>query len=254
MLAWVATIPPAGVGESPYKRFLRVLLPLLAVAQTLGVYPVAGSQMGVAALAYVAVGALCLGDAFTSLRVWADSHGQQSLRRLGTVVTILALALVAQLGLDKIVRPGVTAAVAYRDLTPVPFDGATLLHLPAEEVETYAALVDLLHRHRCTTFIGYPNINSLYIWSGIDPPPPSSPGGWMNAVGVEQQQRTVDAMRASPQPCAIRSDERVELWLHGDPPPDTPLVRYIFDDFVPVDQVDSFTFMLPRERVRAARG
>jgi hypothetical protein len=253
MLAWVATIPPAGADETPYKRFLRVLLPLFAVAQTLQVYPVAGSQTGLAAVTYIAVGALCLGDALTSLRTWAASRGPEALRRFGTVATILTLALFAQLGLDKIVRPGITAAAAYRALTPLPFKGATLVRLSEGEVETYVSLVDLLQRYDCTTFIGYPNINSLYIWSGIDPPPPSSPGGWLNAVDPEQQQRTVDAMRASPRPCAIRSDERAEFWLHGEPPPDTPLVRYIFDDFVSVHQVDNFDFLLPRQRVAGAR-
>ena len=46
LLVWVATIPPFGAVETPFKRFLRVLLPLVAVAETLQVYPVAGSQEG----------------------------------------------------------------------------------------------------------------------------------------------------------------------------------------------------------------
>jgi hypothetical protein len=210
--------------------------------------------MGIAAVTYVAVGALCLGDALVSLRTWSATRGPRALRQFGVAVTIVAVALVAQLGLDKIARPALSKAAAYGDQPALPFDGATSVHLPAEEVETYAGLIDLLRRHRCTTFIGYPNINSLYIWSGIDPPPPNSPGAWMNAVDSEQQQRTVDAMRASPRPCAVRSDERADLWLHGLPPPDAPLVRYIFDEFATVDEVAEFDFMLPRERVGPAPG
>lgn len=248
LLAWVATIPPAGASETPYKRFLRVLLPLFAVAQTLQVYPVAGSQMGIAAATYIAVGALCLSDALASLRAWSAARGPAALQRFGVVVTVLTVALAAQLALDKIVRPGVERAIVYGEQPALPFEGAGLLHLPEEEAQTYATLVDLLRDFRCTSFVGYPNINSLYLWSGIDPPPPSAPGAWMEAVGAEQQQRTVDALRATRRPCAIRSHERADLWLHGDPPPDTPLVRYIFEDFEPVAEVDGFEFMLPKRR------
>jgi hypothetical protein len=246
-LAWVAAIPPAGVVEPAARRFLRILLPALAVAETLQVYPVAGSQMGIAATTFVPVAALCLFDALTELNGWSESRGSRAIGRLAIVVAILATALAAQLTLDAVLRPGLTAAVTYRhDLEPLPFPGATTLRLPAERVEVYAGLVDLLHRHRCTTFVGYPNLDSLYLWSGIEPPPPRPPGAWMKALTAAQQQRAVDAMKASPRPCAIRSDVLAEAWLHGEPPPETPLVEYIFNGFRPVATVGEFSFLLPK--------
>lgn len=247
VLAWVAAVPPGGVSESPYKRFLRVLLPALAVAETLQVYPVAGSQMGIAALTFVPVGALCLGDALTSLRAWSEARGGRVLERFGVVAGVVTVALAAQLSLDSIARPAANGAVAYGNQQALPFAGATQLRLPATDVETYTRLVQLLHRHHCTDFIGYPNIDSLYLWSGIGAPPPQAPGAWINALNRERQQRIVDELRASPRPCAIRNDARAEGWLHGAPPPDRPLVRYVLDDFRPVEQVGEFEFMLPLE-------
>ena len=76
-------VPPAGAREPAYRRFLRVLLPALAVAESLQVYPVAGSQMGIAAVTFIPVGALCLGDALASLRAWSAAQGVASLERLG---------------------------------------------------------------------------------------------------------------------------------------------------------------------------
>ena len=247
LLAWVAAVPPAGASESVYKRFLRVLLPAFAVAQTLQVYPVAGSQMGIAALTFVPVGALCLADALTSLRNWSEARGGRAPERLGIVVAILSIALAVQFGLDSIARPAANGAVAYRNQEPLPFAGATHLRLPATDVETYARLVKLLRNHRCTDFIGYPNLDSLYLWSGIEAPPPRAPGAWINALDRQRQQRIVDELRASARPCAIRSGGRAELWLHGAPPPDLPLVRYILDDFRSVEQVGEFEFLLPAE-------
>lgn len=246
LLAWVAAVPPAGAPEATYKRFLRVLLPALAIGQTLQVYPVAGSQMGIAAVSFVAVGALILGDALTSLRAWGEARGAGIASRLGVVVGVVAVALAAQFTLDSMLRPAATNVVAYNEREPLPFAGATALRLPPEEVAVYSGLVDMLHQHRCTTFITYPNINSLYLWSGIEAPPPQAPGAWIEALDEEQQQRIVDELKASPRPCAIRSDSMAEAWLHGSAPPGRPLVRYIFDEFRPVAEVGAFQFLLPK--------
>ncbi len=246
VLAWVAVLPPSGAVESPYKRFVRVLLPTLAVAQTLQVYPVAGSQMSIAAVTFVPVGALCLSDALSSLRAWSEARGARVLERLGIVTGVVSVALAALFALDAIVRPAANGAVTYSEQKALPFAGAGQLRLPAEETETYARLVDLLHSHRCTAFIGYPNINSLYLWSGIDAPPPQAPGAWVKALDGEKQQRVVDELRASPRPCAIRSQSRADLWLRGEPPPDRPLTRYVFYDLRPATQVGEFEFLLPK--------
>jgi len=245
-LAWVAVLAPAGAVEPTYKRFLRVLLPALAVAEVMQVYPVAGSQMGIAALTFVPVGALCLGDALTSLRAWAEARGGRALERFGVVAGVLAAALAVDFAINSIVRPAANGAVAYRDQQALPFAGASDLRLPAEEAATYTRLIDLVHSHRCTTFIGYPNIDSFYLWAGIEPPPPAAPGAWVNALDSERQQRIVDELRASPRPCLIFSEARAQNWLRGAPAPDRPLARYVLNDFRPVEEVGEFTFELPK--------
>jgi hypothetical protein len=249
VLAWVAAIPPAGSAEPPYKRFLRVLLPALAVAESLQVYPVAGSQTGIAALAFVSVGGLCLADALTSLRNWGEARGGNALELFGVVTLTVTVAITAQLALNVIVRPTVSNAIAYNDRPGLPLAGANQLHIPSPDVETYVGLVDQLHRHRCTTFIGYPSINSLYLWSSIEAPLPTAPGAWVESLDSKQQQRIVDEMRASPRPCAIRSDSKAELWLHGEPAPQRPLVRYVFNEFEPVAEVGEFQFLLPKATI-----
>jgi hypothetical protein len=246
-LAWVAALAPAGAVEPAYSRLVRVMLPALAVAETLQVYPVAGSQMSIAAVTFVPVGAICLADALTSLRAWSAAGGARSLERLGIVTGIVSVALAGLFALDAIARPAAEKGVIYGEQQALPFPGAGQLRLAPEEAETYARLVALLHRHHCSQFIGYPNIDSFYIWSGIDAPPPQAPGAWVNALDSERQRRIADELRASPRPCLIRSDGRAELWLRGAPAPDRPLARYVLNDFRPVEQVGEFEFMLPIE-------
>ena len=248
LLAWIVAIPPAGAVEPPYKRFLRVLLPLLAVAETLQGYPVPGSQLGIAAVIFIPVGALCLSDALTDLRTWSADRGAPAVRNLAATAAVLSVALPAMFALQVIVLPGTTNAILYNEEPEFALPGAQLMHLPAPTAETYSELVELLHRHRCSTFVGYPNFNSLYLWSGIEAPAPQIPNAWMYAASRSQQQRVVNELRASPRPCLIKNEEVVAGYLHGVPPPDTPLVNYVLNDFRPAAQVGAFEFLLPKTR------
>jgi hypothetical protein len=246
LVAWVAAIPPAGVSEDPYKRFLRVLLPALAVAETLQIYPVPGSQLGIASVSFAAVGALCLGDALTELRAVAAARGGLALDRLRLSTATASAAVFAMVALNVIVLPGASSIATYRDQTKLNLPGASLLRLPAPNAEAYEQLADLLHENGCTTFIGYPSLDSLYLWAELPAPDPQPPNAWFYGLDDEQQQQAVDQLRASPRPCAIRNEEVAAGYLKGLPPPDRPLVNYVLDNFKPVKDVGGFEFMLPK--------
>lgn len=246
MLAWVAVIPPAGVVESAQKRFVRVLLPALAIAEVLQVYPVAGSQMRIAAVMFVVVGGICLADSLTSFKAWSAERGAGSLQRFGAVASVTIVALAVKFAVDGVVMPGITRAIAYSEQKALPFPGASNLRLPEPEAEAYARVVELLRENRCTEFIGYANVDSLYLWSEIDPPRPSAPSAWMLALDEDQQNRILRQMRATPRPCAVRNEAVAGGWLAGRPHPDTRLVHYIFDEFTVVETAGEFEFMLPK--------
>ncbi|HEX5761496.1 MAG TPA: hypothetical protein VFY04_00040 [Solirubrobacterales bacterium] len=249
VLAWIAVVPPGGAVEGPYKRFLRVMLPALAVAEVLQVYPVPGSQVGIAALTFVPVAVLCLDDALTSARAWAAARGGFLPQRVGAVATAALVALASILAINTILRSIGNNAETYSNNFELPFEGASLLRVPEADAANYTRLVELLHEHRCTDFIGYPNVNSLYLWSGIEPPAPAAPGAWIEALDSERQARVVRQLRRSPRPCAIRNEGQAGAWLGGAPPPDRPLVNYVNQEFRPVETVgEVFEFMLPIRR------
>jgi hypothetical protein len=246
-LAWIAAIPPAGAVESQFKRFIRVLLPALAVAEVLQVYPVPGSQMGIAALTFVPVGALCLADALASLRAWSAARGGAAPARLHAVVAIALVAIAIDFAADAILRPAADRLTVYRDQRALPFPGATELRLTPADYETYVGLVEDIHRYRCTDFIGYPNIDSLYLWAGLKPPRPFAPNVWGEVLDSDGQRRIIEQVKASPRPCALRGEGLADAWSPGHPILGRPLITYVLSRFRPVDKSGPYEFMLPIE-------
>jgi hypothetical protein len=245
LLAWVAAIPPAGAQESERKRFLRVLLPALAVAETLQAYPVPGAQLGIAAVCFVPVGALCLADALVDLRAWSSARGGAALAGFPTAAGIVTLAVAAVFALQAIVLPGFTNAVLHHRQPRLELPGAEMMRLPAPLVEEYSRLVELLREHECTIFISYPGFNSLYLWSGLEAPAPRPPAIWMKALDDAKQRRAVAELRASPRPCAIRNEAIAAVYV-SEPLLEKPLIAYIFENFEPAENVGAFEFMVPK--------
>jgi hypothetical protein len=247
LLAWVATIPPAGAVETPYMRLLRVMLPLVAIAESLQVYPVPGSQMGIAAVTFVPVGGLCLADAVTDLRSWSTAKGATALQNFGATVGVLAIAVPAVFALNGLVLPGLTNARAYRTQPQLVLPGADLMHLAPPQGEIYEETVAMLHEHHCSTFLGYPNVNNLYLWSGLETVRPQIPNAWVYALSRSQQEQAVEEFRASKRPCVLKNEELAPFYLHGEPPPSTPLVDYMNEDFYSAETAaGSFQLYLPK--------
>jgi hypothetical protein len=247
LLAWVAAIPPAGVVETPYRRLVRVLLPAVAVAETLQVYPVPGSQMGIAAAVFVPVGIVCLVDALAELRAWSAVRGGSALQGFGATIAVLVFAVPAVFALNSIVLPGLSNARAWHEQPKNKLAGAELLRLPPPQGEIFEQTVAMLQEAHCTTFVGLPNINSLYLWAGLESPPPQIPNGWPYALSESQQRQAVEELRASSRPCYLLNEELSPFYLHGEPAPSTPLVEYVTNDFKNSGKTaGSFQLFLPK--------
>jgi hypothetical protein len=153
-----------------------------------------------------------------------------------------------------IVSYGLVVARIYRHEPAMPIGGATRLHLPPDQLATYTQLAQLIRGSRCTALVGLPSTNSLYLWTFMDAPAPTLPGAWMTQLDDKLQQQVVDEVRASPRPCAIRNDGLVGFWTKGQPVPQTPLVRYIEQGFVPAQQVGGYQFLRPRRAAARHQG
>src|SRR5205807_3213798 len=140
-LAWIATLGPRGRPAS----YHRVLLPALAVMESLQAYPVAGTQLSVAALLMVPVGATVLNDGINGLR----SRG--SARFAPAALILAAVALVLQ---------GFLATSQFAAATPSGLPGAESVRMQPQQAAQLRALVTAIDRD-CSSFITFPGMNSF---------------------------------------------------------------------------------------------
>jgi hypothetical protein len=246
LLAWVAVIPPFGAVESPQRRLVRVLIPAVAVAETLQVYPVPGSQMGIAAALYVPVGIVCVADALRELQGWSEVRGAAAVRSFAATIAVLAVAVPSLFAIQSVILPGLTNARNYHDHPKNHLPGGELLRLAPVQGEVYEGVVALLHENDCSTFVGIPNINSIYLWAELESPAPQIPNGWPLGLNEAQQKKAVGELRRSRRPCYLKNEELSPFYLGHAPPPETPLVKYIERNFQQSGGVSgSFELLLP---------
>lgn len=245
VLAWLAVLPPTETGATGASSFIRTFLPALAVAETLQVYPVAGSQTGLAGVFFVPVAAILIHD---GVRTLIGRYGRHA--DITNTVDIALWAVTAAAVWSLIVSPAISAGQSYASMPSLDIPGATRMHIEPAQVSAFRQITQLL-RTDCTAFVGYPSLNSFYIWTGIRPPTETLPGGWMTLVENWRQERVVRELQKTTRPCVIRNDTLAQDWISGEPglksPPDGPLVQYV-NSFHAVANFDGYELELPHSQ------
>jgi hypothetical protein len=231
-LLWLARVggAPAAGGAELGRR----LLVAMAVLQSLHAYPVAGSQVAWATFLFIPVGALLLVDGW---RETAEALARPTWRRAaGAVLAAGALAGVAGSVAETAARLG----AGYATGVPLGLPGAEAIRVPAGQARLYRLLARQLAA-RCTTFVTMPGLNSLYLFTGIEPPTRRNATLWSALLGDREQADIAARLARWPTPvCAVRR-----------PSPDfdrfeTPLTRYIREGFVTVFTVGEYAVMVQR--------
>ena len=208
----------------------------LAVLQVLHAYPVAGSHKAWGTFLFVPVGALAM------VRGWNTLFARQS---AGNAIRRWLPAMVVAVALSS-----PTLWIANAQWTGCRRCCQQSQCRLACQAQRTSGCSGLRRRHsnglprdltrRCRTFITMPGLNSLYLFTGAEPPTAMNVGDWMNLFTVEQQQELRDRFSRSPPPlCVVRERKVVSWWGRKRPgagESDQPLARYIEDEFLTVDE------------------
>jgi hypothetical protein len=222
-LAWIASVGPSPEEDDQVGSYSRLLLPALAVLEALQAYPFAGTELSLAAVSVVPVGAIILGDGVRQLQ----ATGLRRPERLAAwaapaavLVNVPALLLVAYLG----------ASVAFFTGTPLGLPGADAVRVPPEQASHLRDLVAAIERD-CSEFITLPGMNSLYLWTRQKQPADVRSQIWMLTFDGTRQQSLVDQLQGMPRLCAVKNQRLIDFWTQGRSVPDRPLVRFIDASF-----------------------
>jgi hypothetical protein len=222
---WVALIPTAPTERAP--SFACLLLPLLAVLQSLHAYPVAGSQIQLSALLLAPVGALCVGNGVRGLFAATEMPADRiALVGLATVMTVALGWFTVNIYLKEQITIG---RGNYNAGFSLGLPGATKIHLGTEEeVATYQAVTHGIDRY-CMATLMEPGMDSFYLWSGQEPPSYTATA-WETLFDTEHQEKVIEDTRGDKQLCLLRNKPLQMGWGEKE----SMLTRYLERGFKPI--------------------
>jgi hypothetical protein len=239
---WLVMIPGPATAPDPMQRFARALLAALAVLDSLQAYPVAGSQLTWATALVPLAGVVCIHDGLAGmarlLPPWTSGRWLRAVLAGGTI----ALLVRAQLDLVTVVRQN------YQALVRLDLPGTSRLRLPEESVALYRWLALNLQAH-ADTFVGLPALDSLYFWSGKEPPTGVNPNAWMLLLDETEQAKIVDALAEKPNAVAVRASWSDNFYGRGMPLERQPLIGYLNREFQTVGRFRGYDFQVRKGRL-----
>lgn len=237
---WLALTPGPAPPQERTALPRRVLC-FLAALQALQVYPVPGSQYYIGTFLFLLAGVLCLADvlAWLAQRFEARPAVVWFCRLAPSLAVILSLALCSRLGFQ--------AYLAYRQATPLDLPGAHRLRIDARRAAAYRWLAANLDRY-ADTFLCTTGSNSLYLWTGKEPPSRIGLGNVIDYCTEEQQRILVEALARYPNACVIYHKAYFTPLEAPSAHRTRVLLDYIDHEFVTCGRFEGFEFRVRKGR------
>lgn len=239
-LAWIATQAPDDGEDNRTCAYARQLIPALAVMESLQAYPVAGTQLYLAALILVSVGALSIND---GIRRLSRAELDYAARPAWPAAGVAPAALLVNVAFFALIALEVTAGFVADQ--PLGLPGAGLVRVPAQQGSDLRALVSAIDQH-CSSFIAYPAMSSLYVWTGHNQAPPEQlyVSSWMFFLDSAQQESLVRQLQDRPRLCVVKNQAVIDFWAEGRTVPARPLVEFIDSEFVPAGSFGDYQLLV----------
>ena len=216
----------------------RIFIADLAVTQLLQAYPVAGSQVSIAAAPIVLWAFVSIADGINelpSVRKWVT---RPALTTAFSILIILALSA----GMFRTAFEFNTYMYP-----PSKLRGSASLHLPREDERMYFFLSSSIAKN-CSILFSMPGMNSFNFWTGVPAPNGSNHNGWMRAFSPERQQQILNILQSDPRSCVVYNKTLVQFWGPSDKELDLPLARYITDDMPRIAEAGDYEIKINPKR------
>lgn len=211
----------------------RAFLALLLVTQSLHAYPVAGSQVSWGTFLWVPLAVLALVD-------------------LGAIVTspltFRLAGLAAAIGMILLAGDNAVAAITrFRSSDLLDLPGARHVRVP----ESLSSAIRMLARNaqvHSDMLFTLPGMMSFNHWTALPPPTVANATHWFNLLDSDQQDAIQRRLEADPRSVVIVQRYVYDLldrqhFLH-----ETPLLRYLHDNYSTVFRVQTYEFQARKDR------
>ncbi len=265
-IQWVVPLLPLTVLPGPHWRldarttFPRLFVTCMAATQFLEPYPVAGSQVGIAAVPMTLWAFLCLTDGLQGLRQFSSRYSQDFAKALrldaliGGAIIVLCAGTSAAHAIH--LRPrSAWAALKSRTLPASNFPpastglkGSEWLHLPLEQAGQFRSIARVISLN-CGILFTMPGMYSFNIWSAIPTPNGWNHDGWMGGISLDRQAEILNIIKADPQACAILNRNLVRFWDNDDAGvAGLPLAHYIMTDMPKMAEFGEYEILVQPHR------
>jgi hypothetical protein len=243
-LSWALPFVPLvllpGRSTRGWPKFSRIFLADLAVMQFLGAYPVAGSQVSMAAVPGLFWAFVCVADGADSLAASLRWYDYRSILRASAILVLAAAAY-------GMWRNGLRLPPYSHPKSGLA--GASSIHMPEDVAGTYRYLSANVKRN-CDLLFTMPGMGSFNLWSGVPQPDWSNLTAWMQYLSLEKQARILDALRANQRACVIYNPR--SGWFLGSTPEtlavSSGLVAYIVYEMPGVVERDGYEIRVHPQR------
>lgn len=233
-LSWMASLPPRPEPDNSTRPYWRLLVPALALLESLQAYPVAGTQLSLAAVGLMPVGAILLYDGIRQMRARATSPSLELVAPAAGVMSILALSLLAPVILSS-----------FASDVPLDLRGAQSVRVGRQQAAAFHGIVDSIGTHKCNYVITYPGMDSFYIWTDVRSSLQTRYGQWYLILDASQQGAIVEKLRDEPGVCVVKDRALIDFWTRGRSLPAGPLVDFIDGSFVLAGTYGDYELLVP---------
>jgi hypothetical protein len=204
-------------------------LPLVAVLGVLQVYPIAGSQVGLASALFIPLGALAIADGWRALEElpaesWAAMPRVRNAGHAAFTGVVAGTVLIALW-----LRP-LPALFNYWSGVAPGLPGTALMRLPERQASGLREVATVI-KANCDSFISLPGLDSLYLFTDESPRTGFNAPAWPWLFSHELQQRIVETSQTHIRECAVTNRTALAFWAENRPLPAGPLVDYVERDF-----------------------
>lgn len=239
----VFAVPLAGGLAKPSLALTGVAL--VAVAQVLHAFPVAGSQLAWATFLCVPVLVAGMFELPAILPRLLPATGW----RLGRAVTaLLAAAACYQLGLLAY-----TGGMRYTHSRPLDLPGSGDIRLDGSTRQAMR-LLNLNARIHADLLFSRQGMFSHNLWSGVPTPTAQNCTHWFWLLNDRQQREIVDRLAATPRTALINSHSLDAFMIERKIPVAGPLQDFAQQHYRPLFSYGDFTFNVPRDSHAIAFG